>query len=178
MDSLNAVGEGKLFKNYNHMYKVVVEHNTEIKRTLKSDPLIGKKRFYDLIREFSGIPAWTRQERMELMIKHFGSVDVNQLVPAAAIKKFEKNDIGSIDDYVKPGVHWFSVADQKAKTSKNGRKYLILQVVGQAGKRHRMFMWSWDGTMMFESYAIVIGRVSQNEYGFITSQEKLRVLDV
>lgn len=176
--SLGIIGEGKTFKNYHHMSRVVVDHMSEIKRTLKSDPLVGKKRYYELIRELSNTRAWSRQERMKLTVQHFGSVDVNSLVPVPIAERLATKGIESIDDFDESNIYWFCIADQKARTSKNGKKYLILTALGPAGSRNKMFMWSWDGKLKFEPYTVVLGEVSRNEFGFTTSQRKLRVLDV
>ena len=51
-DSMNIVGEGKLFKNYKQMYHVIIEHYDQLKKKN------GKDLLYKLIKETSDIEDW------------------------------------------------------------------------------------------------------------------------
>jgi DNA-directed DNA polymerase III PolC len=177
-ESLDIVGEGKLFNNYQHMYNVIVNHMNDIKKSLKRDPHIGRKLFYELIREYAEVKPWTRMEWAENHIKHFGTLDVNALLPDTVMARLEEKGVTAIDDYHGKDLYWFCVAKQTPRKTKNGRHYLLLHVVGVAGKQYKMFMWSWDQHLKFEPYALVLGECSRSEYGFASSQKKLRILDV
>lgn len=177
-ESLDIVGEGKLFNNYRHMYHVLVDHMNDIKKSLKSDPHIGRKMFYELIREYADTPSWSRTEWAQNNIKHFGTLDVNALIPEEVMDRLESKGVNAIDEYHGKDLYWFCVAKATPRKTKNNRDYLLLQVVGSSGKQHKMFMWSWDRTLEFEPYALVLGECSRSEFGFATSQRKLRVLDV
>ena len=177
-DSFDIVGENKLFKNYAHLHEVLIEHNSEIKKSPKKDPFYGKKRFYELIDEYSDIEPWDKFEVINRMIKHFGSLDVVQLIPKEVIEKLEINGVVSVDNYEKPGLCWFFVSKSTPKKTKNGKNYLLLEIVGLASKTHKMFMWGWDGKMSFERYSCVLGEVSRSEFGFASTQKKLRLLDI
>lgn len=177
-ESLGVVGEGKLFNNYHHMHRVVVEHMNDIKKKLKRDPHIGRKKFYELIREYEDTPAWTRTEWAQNYVKHFGTVDVNAIIPKVVIEKLESKGVTTIDDYDGKDIYWFCVVKATPRKTKNKRDYLLLDVIGPASKRYRMFMWSWDKELTFEPYDVVLGELSRNDYGFATSQRKLRIIDV
>lgn len=175
--SLDCVGEGKLFENYQHMFKVVIENMNEIKKSTKKEPHKGRARFYELIREFADTPAYTKVEWIENNIKHFGSVDVNMLVEDDVQDRLLRKGVKSIDDYDGKNVYWFCMQKGIPKTTKNGRKYLMVHAVGPAGKAFKMFMWGWDGSN-FEPYTAFVGEVSRSEFGFATSQKRVRILDV
>lgn len=177
-NSLDIIGEDKLFKNYAHLYEVLIEHNSEIKKTSKKDPFVGKKRFYELAKELSDIEPWDKNELIARMIKHFGTLDVSQLISKDVVQKLDSSGVKSIDDYSSPGLYWFFVTKATPKKTKNGKNYLILEIVGPGSKVHKMFMWGWDGSMMFERYSCVLGEVSSSEFGFASTQRKLRILDV
>jgi len=177
-NSLDIIGEEKLFKNYAHMYKVLIENNNEIKKSTKKEPALGKRRFFELARELRDCNDWTRQEYIDKLIGVFGSVDVDRLVPAEIIKRLANKGVVSIDEYMGNNVYWFFVADAQPKKSKSGRTYMMLNVVGQSSKAHRIFMWSWDGIFKFNRYALVVGELNRNEFGFVTSQKKLKTINV
>lgn len=177
-DQLGIVGEDKLFKNYHHMHRVIIEHHNEIKKSKKSEPKLGKQRFYELIKEYENTPEWTKEEKIKNIIKHFGSVDVNQLVPKTVINKLIQKGIKNIDEYDRKDLYWFCVVKATPRKTRNNRNYLLIEGVGLAGKTYRIFMWSWDGKLEFNSYAMVMCELSHSDFGFATSQKKLRILNV
>lgn len=177
-ESLNCVGEDRYFKNYHHMHKVLIENNGEIKKHTKKEPFKGKQRFFELIREHSDTPPWTRDEFIKNIIDHFGSLDVKLIMPKEIVNRLEQKGITSIDEYRGKDVYWFCVSKAIPKKTRNGKNYLLMEIVGPAGAIHKMFMWSWDCVTEFKRYSIVLGEISRTEFGFTTSQRKLRTLDV
>lgn len=177
-NSLDCVGEGKLFSSYKHMHAVVIEHMNDIKKSSKKDPHLGRKRFFELLSEFRDIDPYTKLERISLSIKHFGTADVNMIISEETKDKLKKKGVESIDDYSEKNLYWFCVVDAVPKKTKNGKKYLMLKVQGLAGKTYKMFMWAWNGVKMFDKYAIVIADVDNNpDFGFSTMQFRTRELE-
>lgn len=176
--SLGVIGEDGYFNNYNHMYKVVIENINEIKKSPRKDPAYGKRRFFELIKELEDTPPWTRTERIENIVSHLGSVDVNALLPKEVLARLDEKDIRSIDDYCGRNVYWFCISKAIPKKSKNGKKYMLLELVSLSGKIHKTFMWGWDGMIQFEKYELCVAELSRNEFGFATSQRKIRRIDV
>ncbi len=122
--SMNIVGEGKVFNNYNHMYEtlfgahvetvtkkkkgvevtedVELDHSVLIKRSTKTDPHEGLKNFYKLIRLTADTPDWTPSERAQNMVDVFGTLDVLNLIDPTLLAALENKGIKSIDD-LEPG---------------------------------------------------------------------------
>lgn len=178
MDNLNCVGEGNLFRNYKHLHTVLIENMGEIKKSTKKEPGIGKRRFFELIKEHENVDDYTRQERIMLQLKHFGSIDVESLVPDSVVSKLDDRGVRNVDEYDGKETYWFLIASMTPKTSKNGRKYCILEGVGRSGKRHKIFMWSWDGKTLYEPYTAVFAELASSDFGLSTSQYKIQRLKV
>lgn len=135
--------------------------------------------FYDLINQFDGVFApYTKQENIEHFLKYYGTIDVNTIISHQAQEKLADRGIKSVDEYSTKDLYWFCVVSATPRTSKNNRKYLMLEISGPAGGTSKMFMWSWDGVLKIEPYSIFIGEISKSDFGFATSQRKLRLLNV
>lgn len=138
-DSMNIVGEGKIFNSYHHMhqallgthvetvtkkrkgviqtFEVEVDHAALIKRAPKSDPHEGLKNFYELVRTYADIPEWTSMERARNMVEVFGSLDVTAMIDKRLLDALQSRNIGSIDDVElgEPQVVWFVAAPSAPK---------------------------------------------------------------
>lgn len=176
-ESFDVVGEGKMFNNYAHMHKVIVECGGELKKSTKKEPYKGRQRFYELIKEHEDTPAWTKMEKISRMVKQFGTIDVSQVVGDDVIEKLANKGVKSIDDYKEADLYWFCAQSAIPKTTKNGKKYLLMNITGPSGKVSRIFMWGWDGTQ-YDPYTTFVGQVSRSEFGFACSQRKMRVINV
>jgi DNA polymerase-3 subunit alpha len=178
-DSLDIVGDGKLFSSYHHMHEVVIEHIDEIKKTTKKDPFKGRTRFYELVEELRDeIEPWSKREQAEHMIEVFGSVDVLSLVPKSFLDKFEEKDVPPIDQLEEgdKNIAWFMVIDSKEMKTKAGKKYLGLTVAGPSGKSILLRAWGWDGKRRFNDYAVCIAEVDRNDFGCSTALFKVKDL--
>jgi DNA polymerase-3 subunit alpha len=119
-DSMEIVGEDKIFKNYNHMYQsllgshvesitkkrkgvestddVELDHSVLIKRSTKSDPHEGLKNFYNLVRFTADTPEWTPAEKAQNMVDVFGTLDIVSLIDSNILSALDSKGIKSIDD--------------------------------------------------------------------------------
>jgi len=176
--SLDCVGSDKLFKNYHHLHEVVITNMNEIKKTSKRDPGIGKRRFFELLKEHENIPDYTRSEKINLQIKHFGTIDVASVVPDKILKRLEEKNVRSIDEFDEKNLYWFCVTSMQPKQTKNGKKYATLNCTSPSGKTHRIMMWGWDGKLAFEPYSIVAAELAHSDFGYSTSQYRLQKLSV
>lgn len=196
-DSLGCVGPDKVFKSYRHMHETLMgsyteevprrkgsdetverirDHATLIKRTSKKDPHEGRKNFYALARalaeEFE--EEWTRRELAEHKIEAFGSFDVLTMVEPELIDRLLEKGVRSVDDWDKRDIYWFVIMEAKPKKTKNGKQYLLLTVQGPEGRTYRMNAWGWDGIREFPAYALVLGEVDRNDYGFSTTMWRVK----
>ncbi len=171
--SLDCVGQGKMFSNYNHMHTVLIENMDQIKKSSKREPGFGKRRFFELINEHVNIPDYTRNERIEKQIKHFGTIDINTIVQPKVLKRLADKNVRPLDEYDGKNHYWFCVTSVIPKRTKNNRNYLLLNGSGPSGKLFRIFMWSWDGVFTIEPYSIVAAEIAGSDFGYSTSQFKV-----
>lgn len=173
--SMDVVGEGKLFKSYKHMYDVVIEHMDELKKSPKKDPLQGRKRFFELARELGPTTEeWSRKELAGFQVEYFGAVDVLSTVDPVLIKKLEDKGVRSIDDWTGKDIYWLCVAGYTVKKTRTGKSYLLLEAVGPAGKSYRVNAWGYDGKRVIEPYALCCAELDKNDFGMATTLWRLK----
>lgn len=174
-DSMDLIGEDKVFSSYAHMHEVLIGHNDEIKKSLKRDPHMGMKEFYRLARELRDeVEPWSRVEQAQLSINRFGSLDVTMLIDPSILQKFDEHGVANIDDYTGEDVYWFCTKKVTPRNSKNGKKYLLIEAQGPSGKTHKIYAWGWDGQRKVEQYSICFGELKQTDFGFGTGLWKLK----
>lgn len=177
-ESLNCVGEDKLFSSYAHMYHVVIDNLDEIKKSTKKEPYKGKNEFYRLCKEERNIEPWTRKELTLKYIECFGSLDVNTLLDKEVLQVFENKGIKSLDEFDGQNIYWFCVVQTVQKKTKNGKLYHHLTVQGQNGKLYKMFCWGVKPTdTIIEDYSICFAELTRSDFGYATQRFKLRIIE-
>lgn len=173
-DSLGCVGEGKLFKNYRHMYEVLVNHMDEIKKTSKRDPGYGRRRFYELAREVATLPDWSMQERAANQVDVLGAIDVCSLVSPELLEQLKKKQVKSIDEHDGKDLYWFLATEQSIKKTRKGSAYLRVAAVGGQGTINWLNVWAWKENKLIAPYTLCLAEVEKNEMGFSTAAWKLK----
>lgn len=168
LGSLDSVGPDKLFSSYKQMHHVLIECADQIKKTSKKDLHMGRNRFYELIRETNeaDMVEWTSRERAENMQEVFGSIDVMALIEPQVIEKLAEKGIVSIDalEENKKDLVWFVSMKQTPKKTKNGKKYLLMEVLGPTGKPTRLMCWGWKDKV-FAPYTLCVAEAEKNDFG-------------
>lgn len=179
-DSMDIVGPDRMFSSYRHMHEVLIVNNAELKKSTKREPFKGQKRFYELVKELRGVRPWSREQQIKHQVEHFGSVDINRLVPDEVMTRLTEKGIPSIDqhDDDAPRSCWFVISSATRRTTKNGSPYLLLSALADGGKEHKVYLWRWDGVTRFKSYELVVAVLELGAYGFSTSQRDLAVIDI
>jgi DNA polymerase III alpha subunit len=196
--SMDVVGEGKIFNSYRHMHEtlfgshvesvtkkrkgiettedVELDHSVLVKRATRADPHEGLKNFYELVRRCADVEDWTSSEKAENMVEVFGTVDVAMMIEPEILERLDQKSVRSIDDIDEgeKDLVWFCVQKTIPKTSKNGKKYLLIEAVGLSGKATKVFCWGWDGIRSFKPYAMCLAEVERNEFGCTTTVWKLK----
>jgi DNA polymerase III alpha subunit len=200
-NSMNMVGEGKIFRNYRHMYEVLLgshvetqtkkrkgvevteevelDHSQLVKRSTKTDPHEGLKNFYELVRKYNEIEDWSSSEKAQNMIDVFGALDVTAMIDSSLLTALEEKGIKSIDqlDVGEKSLAWFCVLKTTPKKTKTGKNYLLLDAVGPSGKTMRVNMWGWDGKKEFDPYAVCVAETEKNDFGVSTTMWRLKELN-
>ena len=175
-ESLECVGEGRLFNSYHHMHEVLIENADAIKKSPKKDAHLGRKTVYELARALAPMPEWTRREQADNQVEAFGSVDVSALLEPEVLKRLEDKGIRPVDEWDKKDLYWFCIQEATPKKTKTGKQYLLLQAVGPVGKAYRMNAWGWDGAKQFPPLAVVIAEVDRNDFGLSTTMWRCKEL--
>jgi ribosomal protein S13 len=143
-DSLECVGENKLFKSYRHMHETLLgsyteivpkrkgsdemiervrDHSQLIKRSPKGDSWEGLKNLCELARktvdEFKD--EWDRRELAEFQTQAFGSADLTTMFDTDLFNKLQAKGVGSVEDLEtgQTDLVWFITV---AASSKKGAK--------------------------------------------------------
>lgn len=168
-DSLDCVGEGKLFDSYKHMYEVLIENGDAIKKTPKKDPHQGMKTMYALARELKPFPEWTKREIAENQVEVLGNVDVLSLIEPSKLERLEQKGVKSIDEWEEKGFYWACINSVVPKKTKTGKQYLLMNVMGPSGKEIRLNAWGWDGVRSFDQFTVILAEIDKNEFGCSTT---------
>lgn len=176
-DSLECVGEDKLFGNYAHMHEVLIENNDQLKKSLKKDPHLGRRTMFELARGLKDVvEPWSRKDRAKNQVDVLGSLDVSLLLDQSVIDKLANAGVHSIDSVEegRPCIAWFCVQEVTVKRTKNGKQYVLLTALGQSGKSIRVNVWNAKDAGSFEQYGMYVAEVSANNYGLATTLYKVK----
>lgn len=200
-NSLDCIGEDKLFDSYAHMYQTLFgsyeetvtrkrkgveetvtikrDHLTQIKKSSAKDPHQGRRRFYEIVKKLRDdgcVEPWDRRTWALKNIQHFGSLDVSVLIDPKILDIFDQKGLQSIDDFEADNVYWFCINNVEPKKTKNGKNYLLFSVQGLAGKNYKVYCWGWNGKQQPALYSICFAQLEKSDFGFATSMTKLREL--
>lgn len=174
LESMDVVGDDKMFKNYNHMWNVIIKHQDEIKKSPKRDPLEGRKRFFELIREYADVPKWTESEIAEIHETYYGTIDATKLVNKTKLKRLEDRGVRPVDLWDQKDIYWFVVANCVMKKTKNGKTYALVMGMGPAGKLHKINVWG--AKEPYPKFKLCLGEIDSNDYGKSTTSWNLKVV--
>jgi DNA polymerase III alpha subunit len=175
-ESMEITGEGKVFENYKQMNEILINRNSEIKKSTTKDPDMGKRKFKEALIETSGIGEWTRLELIENSVKYFGSFNTSILVNEETQDRLLKKGIRCIDDVEEEDLYWFLVLETKKKLTKNKKPYLLIIATGLEGKNESIFCWDWDGQTELSKYTLCVGELKKTDFGMQTKMSKVKIL--
>jgi DNA polymerase III alpha subunit len=182
-ESLDCVGEGKLFSNYAHMYRTVVEDSKKwdlLKKKLKRDTFDTQiQKLHDLAAEVDDTD-WTIEEKLEISQSILGEIDLDLLISKKNQEKLLKKGYVSINEFPEEqpaALVWFVLNGYEKKKTKSGKNYLLLTVSGISGKQERMFLWDWSPENDVQANRGYLGFVQFNDFGFSTTIRDIRVIE-
>lgn len=172
-DSMDIVGPDKPFSSYQHMWKCLIEDNAKIKHK-KHGKAELERRIKDLRCE-----EWSKNTLIRNAKELVGSGDLNLIVFPETRDYFETKKLLSIDDFDKPAEYWFIIDELVKKTTKNGKQYALLTVMGLSGKKHKMFCWGFQDK--HEKYMpindLYKAVVSASQFGFAANISTISRVD-
>ncbi len=122
-DSLDIVGEGKMFDNYRHMHNVIINNYDKFKR--------GSFKVESMALETgdSEKADWSDMEKIENQKELLGTYDKNLLFSSKVLEAFREHDIRPLPDVDhEPRNVWFILKDYKQKVTKTGKDYVSLKI--------------------------------------------------
>lgn len=176
-ESMNLVGEGKVFNSYRQMHEVLIEHMDELKKTPKRDPGYGRRRFDELLSETSNIPDWTRAEKLEMTQDLLGNYDINLVISPEQQNFLAQKSVKSIDHWEGKNLYWAIAVEVTPKLTKNKKEYLQVKFVGDGNKQYRAFLWGCKDPSAVPTNTAYIAEFDKSDFGFSTNQYKLRKIE-
>lgn len=182
-ESLDLVGEGKMFANYKQMHSVLFDHFDELKRTAarKKNNDVGAK-LTEYVASVQGTEDWTTEEKMDFSKELSGSVDLDLILTPDIANYLGKAKIQPLDQFEDEGdFYWAIVTGEVVKTTKTGKSYLRVKCSGQSGSDIYFHIWGYKpkvvGQPEFKTYSIIVGRWKKNDFGLSTFMGSIRKVE-
>ena len=170
MDSFNLVGENKMFKNYHHMFEVIVSNKRKL--TLKK----GKENFEELTISLCDTKDWTPQEKCDMKMEILEEFDMDLLVPEETKDFFKTNKIHPINSYCGERPYWFVLNNAFIKTTRNGKKYILAKIWGENQKEEILFIWNYNELKhkdLLPRTLYIAKEIRKTERGFSTNRNNI-----
>lgn len=180
LDSLEIVGEDKLFKNYKQLHYVIVENNDKLKRAISKKKKDNKEVFERLIQEAQEIPDWTIEEKIKFSQELTGTIDIDLIVTPDVRKYFYKTGVRSIDRWDDDGqLYWAVVDNCTVKQTSGGKKYLRMSVYGDSMEKMTCNIWNFNERQgrIVPQNTLIIAKFKKNDFGLSTTYGQLEVLE-
>lgn len=173
-DSMNIVGEGKLFKNYKQMYHVIIEHYDQLKKKN------GKELLYKLIKESSDIEDWDFNEKIQMQLELIGDINVLNYINPETIQKLKDKGIESLSETdfedSNKKITWFLVMSSNSAKTKNGKQYTQLMISGADGKQHKVFAWGIIDPNDVPAGRTYVAELEKTQFGLSLQGKKIKEL--
>lgn len=174
LDSLDMVGEGKLFKNYKQAHAVLIDKFDRLKA------ISGHKKNNDIFpiilaaaEEVKDLEDWTKKEKLEFTKELAGSVDFDLLVSPEIRAQLDELGFESVDSCEEKGNYWAVVAGAALAKTKTGKTYLKLRLFAESNKEYNCFIWGWKGPVTLAENDVIVGLLSNSQFGISCFQNKI-----
>ena len=173
--SFDCVGKGKLFDDYHHMYRVIVDNNAQLKHPKK-----GRLSFSTIVeRERAALPDWDKVEKIEFYKTIIGHVDLDMIISPKKREQLAISGVVSIDNLpedVQEDVVWLVINEALLKTSRNGKNYVLINGSGEHGGRHRIYCWGAKESALekFRPGRVAVAPVKRSDFGFGSQSWKIK----
>lgn len=171
-ESMDLVGEGKQFKNYKHLYTVLVENYDDLKKKSKrkKDNDI-RPMLQELIKTHENVEDWTQAEKIEIFKTLAGSMDINLIISAEKQNGLEDMGYNSMDHCVgKESKNWAVVLGATLAKTRGGMDYVKLRLMSDSNAEYNCSVWNFKGRIEeFKTYSVVAGKFSVRD-NFISCQ--------
>lgn len=180
--SMDLVGKEKTFKNYQHMYKVLVENGDIVKKaSARKKNRNHQELLTQLIQEHSSTPDYSPDEKLKISETLLGAADYSILISDKAKEFFLKKDYRAVDDIEEGEKHentyWCIVTSVEEKQTQKGTWYLQLKVVCSS-KEHSLRIWNYNPNktdVVISKNSVLVGTFEYDpKWGLATQVGKVR----
>jgi DNA-directed DNA polymerase III PolC len=168
-DSLNCVGDGKLFSNYAHMFRTIIDNWMLLKKRLKKDNWDTQCEKLDNLAAETDSSDWSIQEKLSIYKELMGEMDLDLILSKKAQNKLREKGYVSINEFPEnapAALVWFILEDYIVKKTQYGKPFLIMTVSGISGKQERVCLWDWTDDSNMDKLKGYLGYVNSNERGY------------
>lgn len=172
-DSLDCIGEDKIFKNYAHMYRTLLDGKNWdlLRKKLKKDTFDTQVEKLENLASEADTADWSLDEKIENTKQLLGQMNLDLVLRKKTQKKLLDKGYVSINDYPDDGescLVWFVLEDKQDRTTKYGNKYMLLHGSGLSGAVEKIYLWECGDDFNLESNKAYIALVDKNDFGFTT----------
>lgn len=170
-ESLDCVGEGKLFKNYAHMHKTMMDNWALLRKKLKKCTFDTQCQKLDDLAAETDDSDWDLEEQLETYKLLMGETNLDLIIPKKFQNKLFEKGYSSIDAFPenkKGSLTWFVLEEWAKKKTKHGKPYLVFTVSGLSGRQERIFVWDCGDEVYLSKNTGYRGWIEKNNFGFST----------
>ena len=181
-DSLNCVGEGKLFKSYAHMHRTLIsDKNWDLlKKKLKKDTYESQiLKLDNLAAEVAsqgGDEDWPIAEKLEFYKELTGETNIDLIIDKKLQQRLIKKGYMPIDQYPEDEsghLVWFILEDYITKKTKKGDPYFLLTTSGATGRQEKIYLWQVPSGFGMHKNMAYRGWVKKSDFGFSTTSDQI-----
>jgi len=187
LEALNSIGlvgpePDKRFKNYKQLYHVVVENVDKIKREAskkKATKESIQEVINNLVIEAQSIKDWNQSEKIQFRKTLAGTVGTEMIVTPEIQKYLNKANIKSIDHYEQDpdASYWAIVQSSKLATTKTGKQYLKLALIGESSNLKHCFIWNYKEESLLPENCLVLSKFKKSDFGFSANPKGFQVIE-
>jgi len=172
-ESLDCVGEGKLFSNYAHMYRTLFDEKNWVllRKKLKRDTFDTQMQKLDDLAAETDDTDWVLNEKIEFTKQLLGQMDLDLIIKKKTQKKLFDRGYVSINDFpddVESALTWFVLEEKEQKRTKYQNKYFLLHASGLSGVVEKIYLWECGDSFDMEKNRAYVALIDKNDFGFAT----------
>jgi DNA polymerase III alpha subunit len=175
-ESLDCVGEDKLFKSYKGMHEVLMDG--KIRHCKKNDPHIGMRTMYELARTVGQCDEWSKKELASFMLEITGAIDTVSLIDKAVFERLDAKGIKPINMCQEGAkdLYYFVCVRSLLKKTKAGKSYVCADTLGIGTKNVKINVWGANQDLV--PFALYVAECERNDFGVSTRIHKCKEVTV
>lgn len=171
-ESMDLVGDDKLFKNYRQLNYVLVDCIDRLKKK-KGVEELGR-----ILEEAQSLEDWTDIQKVEFQQEIAGNNDIETLVNKDVQMKLKNHGVREISSLTSgKDIVWFVLVDSVDKKTKNGKAYVLLTVTDTQGKNQRIFCWNGHCCSFLAKNGVFACECTKTDFGYSANMGKLKRID-